>query len=309
MTILSFADYMSSSPADRHGFFMRTLSRTNRTPEYYVNWEKVQRETKRFELELNTLNFLVGKPNIRSEAIKLFTAQPNLLKAIPALIASREDVLDVLTIDGLDSMSFYQLDFRNIDSSRINDYIDFVEETGLLQFLQEGVSHSLVDYVYGVEAGLDSNARKNRSGSTMEGIVSRFVQSAAEDLGYSRITQVSASTARSKWNIDIPVDKAARRFDEGVCNLNTGRAWLIETNYYGGGGSKLKSVAGEFMTLSSLLSSGRTDLTFVWVTDGQGWNTAAIPLSEAFESIPAIFNLEMLRRGFLKDLLKTDQPD
>ena len=103
---MDFNTYISSSSEDRLQNFLNTLSITNRTPEYYVNWEKVDRETKKYELELNTLNYLIGKDDIYIEALDLFTKQPNLLKAIPSLIASRDNVLDILTIDNDDNMSF-----------------------------------------------------------------------------------------------------------------------------------------------------------------------------------------------------------
>ena len=96
---MNFNTYISSSSEDRLKIFLNTLSITNRTPNYYVNWKKVDRETKKYELELNTLNYLIGKDDIYSEALRLFTKQPNLLKAIPSLSASRDKVLDVLTID------------------------------------------------------------------------------------------------------------------------------------------------------------------------------------------------------------------
>ena len=76
----------------------------------------------------------------------LFTKQPNLLKAIPSLIASRDNVLDILTIDNDDNMSFEQLDFKTIDTSRIDDYMKFIEQSGLLNFLQQHANRSLVDY-------------------------------------------------------------------------------------------------------------------------------------------------------------------
>lgn len=155
--------------------FPLNSSVTNRTPEYYVNWTKVRRETKEFELELNTLNYLIGKDNIYEEAFNLFSKQPDLLRAVPSLIASRDKVLDILSLDEDDNMSFHQLDFKKIDKSDIKVYIDFIDQAGLLYFLQKEASRSLVDYVYGVEAGLDSNARKNRSGTTMEGILERSV--------------------------------------------------------------------------------------------------------------------------------------
>ena len=170
---MNLQKYINFSHEERLKQFLNTLSVTNRTPDYYVNWEKVDRETKKYELELNTLNYLIGKDDIYSDALHLFTKQPNLLKAIPSLIASRDKVLDVLTIDENDNMSFEQLDFKTIDTSRIDDYMKFIEQSGLLNFLQQHANRSLVDYVYGVETGLDSNARKNRSGTTMEGILER----------------------------------------------------------------------------------------------------------------------------------------
>lgn len=134
---MNLQKYINFSHEERLKQFLNTLSVTNRTPEYYVNWEKVDRETKKYELELNTLNYLIGKDDIYSDALDLFTKQPNLLKAIPSLIASRDKVLDVLTIDENDNMSFEQLDFKTIDTSRIDDYMKFIEQSGLLNFLQQ----------------------------------------------------------------------------------------------------------------------------------------------------------------------------
>ena len=294
--------YIYLSNEDRLKQFLNTLSVTNRTPEYYVNWKKVDRETKKYELELNTLNYLIGKDDIYSEALRLFTKQPNLLKAIPSLIASRDKVLDILTIDNDDNMSFEQLNFKTIDASRIDDYMKFIEKSGLLKFLQRHANRSLVDYVYGVETGLDSNARKNRSGKTMEGILERYVSRISKEQKLEWQAQATAKFIKNEWGIEVPVDKSERRFDVAVYSKEKHKVWLLETNYYGGGGSKLKSVAGEFTELSQFVVTSDDDVEFVWVTDGQGWLTAHLPLAEAFSHITNVFNLEMLREGFLAEL-------
>ena len=299
---MNLKNYLTKSPQDRLTIFLESLSITNRTPDYYVNWEKVERETKKYELELNTLNYLIGKDDIYLEALHLFTKQPNLLKAIPSLIASRDKVLDVLTIDENDNMSFEQLDFKKIDTSRIDDYMKFIEQSGLLNFLQQHANRSLVDYVYGVETGLDSNARKNRSGTTMEGILERHVAKISQEQKLEWKSQATAQFIKDKWGIKVPVDKSERRFDVAVYSREKHKVWLIETNYYGGGGSKLKAVAGEFTELSQFVITSNDDVEFVWVTDGQGWKTAHLPLAEAFSHITNVFNLEMLREGFLADL-------
>ena len=291
---MKFDNYINLDSDERLNVFLSTLSVTNRTPEYYVNWTKVERETRKFELELNTLNYLIGKEDIYNESLILFTKQPELLKAIPSLIASRDKILDILIIDNQDNMSFEQLNFSKIDTTRIVDYVVFAEQSGLLDFLQNKANRSLVDYVYGVEAGLDSNARKNRSGTTMEGILERHIAKIAQEQGLEWKAQATASFIKSNWNIEVPVDKSERRFDVAVYSRERHKVWLIETNYYGGSGSKLKAVAGEFTELSQFVKSSKDDIEFVWVTDGQGWKTARLPLSEAFGHIQNVFNLGSL---------------
>lgn len=301
---MKFDNYINLDSDERLNVFLSTLSVTNRTPEYYVNWTKVERETRKFELELNTLNYLIGKEDIYNESLMLFTKQPELLKAIPSLIASRDKILDILIIDNQDNMCFEQLNFSKIDTTRIVDYVVFAEQSGLLDFLQNKANRSLVDYVYGVEAGLDSNARKNRSGTTMEGILERHIAKIAQEQGLEWKAQATASFIKSNWNIEVPVDKSERRFDVAVYSRERHKVWLIETNYYGGSGSKLKAVAGEFTELSQFVKSSKDDIEFVWVTDGQGWKTARLPLSEAFGHIQNVFNLNMLKNNFLRELLK-----
>ncbi|MEO1782713.1 type II restriction endonuclease [Enterococcus diestrammenae] len=301
---MNYFEYTELSASERLSVFMDSLSLTNRTPEYYVNWQKVIRETRKFELELNTLNYLIGKDNIYEETLRLFSQQPNLIKAVPSLIACRDKKFEVLSIDDFDNMEFYQIDFKHIDTSNIKKYVDFSDEAGLLDFLKNEAKLSLVDFVYGVETGLDSNGRKNRSGTTMEGLIERNVEKVATKLNLKHNPQASARWILDNWGIHVPVDKSERRFDEAVYDPEKNKLWLIETNYYGGGGSKLKAVAGEFTTLNDFISTAKDDVTFVWVTDGQGWHTAHLPLAEAFDHIDNIFNLEMLKQEFFLDLFK-----
>lgn len=301
---MNLEEYLSNEPSTKLDIFLDSLSATNRTPEYYVNWEKVDKETKKFELELNTLNYLIGKDNIVEEAKQLFSSQPNLLKAVPSLIAARDKELDVLIMDENDNMNFLNLDFKNIDITRLETYIEFIENTGLLDFFQNHARQNLVDYVYGVETGLDSNGRKNRSGTIMEDILERKVTDTCERLGYEHKAQATSKWIEENWGVIVPVDKSKRRFDEAIFDEKHCKVYVLETNYYGGGGSKLKSVSGEFKTLNNLIDSAEDNVQFVWVTDGQGWKTAKIPLSEAFEDIPYVFNLKMLSVEFLEQLIK-----
>lgn len=299
---MEFKDYMALPWEAKLEEFMGTRSVTNRTPAYYINWDKVRSNTTKYEIELNTLNYLVGKENIKEEAIRLFTQQPNLLKAVPTLIANRDYNLDILRIDSDKNMAFENLDFHNIDTTKIENYVIFMEEAGLLTFLQKDAKKSLVDYAFGVEAGLDSNGRKNRSGTQNEEILEINLNKVVEGTNWKYATQIGVQEIKRRWGVDVPTDKSSRRFDGVVFNPDKKTITLIETNFYGGGGSKLKSVAGEFRDLNKFVT--RPDVQFVWISDGMGWDTARLPMSEAFEQIPNIINLNMVNKGYLKEIIK-----
>lgn len=153
----------------------------------------------------------------------------------------------------------------------------------------------------GVEVGLDSNARKNRSGVSMEKITELIIKDICTKNAYRYIAQATSSKIRAQLGIEIVVDKSERSFDYAV---DTGRKlYLIETNYYGGGGSKLKAVAGEFTTLFNFTKIATPQHGFIWITDGKGWETTVKPLKEAFEKIDYILNLDMIENGIFEDIL------
>ena len=301
---MKYNEYMGSAPEEKLKYFLSTLSITNRTPEYYVNWEKVNGGVKKHALALNTLNYLIGLNNLYEEAIQLFTQQPNLLEAVPVLFASRDVHLDVMEVDEDESIFFYNLDFKNVDTTNIQKYVDFMQKSGLLDFLKHSANRSMVDYAYGVEVGLDSNGRKNRSGKVMEDLLEGQLRAVADFYGYQTMTQATAHRMRQEWQVEVPVDKSERKFDGALFDSHKRRLFLFETNYYGGGGSKLKSVAGEFKSLYNHVIQNSEGIEFVWVTDGQGWKTTAKPLSEAFAVIPNIFNINQLHHGYLREFTR-----
>lgn len=263
---------------------------------------KVELHTRPYEISLNTLNYLLGKENIEEEAKKLFIQQPYLIEAIPSLIASRDRVIGVSVIID-DKIENFQVNFNKPNIDEVDNYIKFMKDIGLLDFMKNKISKNLVDFVYGVETELDSNARKNRSGESMETLLANYINFVIDkDDNFETLAQATAPSIKRLWDIDVPVDKSTRRFDGVIYDKRNHHIYIIETNYYGGGGSKLKAVCGEFSNLKHLLETNE-NVTFVWVTEGQGWHTTTKPLLEAFSNIDYIFNTEMLDRGYLKELI------
>ena len=150
----------------------------------------------------------------------------------------------------------------------------------------------------GVEAGLDSNARKNRSGHSMEDIVEAFIVDLCNKKKFRYLKEANSEKIEQEFGYKVPVDKSSRRYDFVIDNGK--ELFIIETNFYSGGGSKLKSTAGEYRNLFDVLAG---KYKFIWITDGLGWKTTSRPLRETFNHNDFIFNLTMLENGILEFLI------
>lgn len=274
-----------------------TFKSSIKTWDYFVNWNKVFTNSSELEIALNKLNYLLGKDDLRGEFYKLYETNPDIVKALPVLLAVRESKLEIYDKVTKDS-DFYDFSGKDKDADK---YYEFLDKSGLAKLFQRDGIKNLVDYVIGVEVGLDSNGRKNRGGTLMEEIVGIFLEDFCKQNGLEYLPQARASAIKAKWGFDIKVDKSERSFDFAVYNPQNGKIKLFETNFYNGGGSKLKAVCGEFRSLYDELKA--QDIDFVWVTDGLGWHTTKRPLEETYNHNEYVYNLDMLEAGALNELL------
>lgn len=289
--------------------FVSTLRPSLKLWDYFVNWDKVFRNTREFEIQLNLWNFLLGKDNFDDEFDLLLERHPEIVKALPSLVvrdgagSSRFSLVEDISDLSAPEVGF---DFSRPASTPAlrASALDFVTRSGLIRlFYKDGVKN-LVDYVLGVEAGVDSNARKNRSGTAMETVVGEYLKVVTESTDLSFIEQATPAAIKAKWGFDIPVDKSNRRFDFAISD--GARIVLMEVNFYGGGGSKLKATAGEYIGLGEMLDIPNID--FVWVTDGHGWLTALLPMKSAFEKLDYVWNLSWLSQNYLLEVFNLDSP-
>ncbi len=288
-------------------YLINTLTDSIFTWDYFVNFEKVKNNIYKIEKELNLLNFLIGKDNIENEFINLIEEYPNLRKVLPILIAIRNNKLkDLKIIDDfkeLNSECKISLFDPNIklNSEIKNDLIIFFNESGLKTIFQNKNVKNLIDYCFGVETGMDTNARKNRTGKTMESIVEKIIQNFAEKNNLEYIPQATQKKIKEKWNFNIEIDKTNRIFDFVVFEKSKNKIFVIETNYYGGGGSKLKSTAGEYQYLFNFLK--KQEINLIWITDGLGWHTTKKSLYETFLLCEYLLNIELVKKGILKEII------
>lgn len=273
-----------------------TFKSSIKTWDYFVNWKKVFENKSELEITLNKLNYLLGKENLLVEFSKLFASNPDIVKAFPVLLAVRENKLEIFDKQERTTELF---DF-SLTTNTSEKYYEFLEKSGLAKLFQKDGVKNLVDYVMGVEVGLDSNGRKNRGGTLMEEIVEQFIKDFCAKHGFEYLAQARSTVIQNKWGVTVRVDKSERSFDFAVFNPKNKKIKLFETNFYNGGGSKLKAVCGEFKSLFDELKTQNID--FVWVTDGLGWHTTKRPLEETYNHNEYVFNLQMLENGALEEL-------
>ncbi len=265
--------------------FISQLSKTNATLDYFTDFGKIKSNISKISIKLNQLNYLIGKEDLKLAIEELFKENAKAFEVLDILIAVRKNKnAKTLNREG----EIVQLDSYFETSDKI---YEFIEDTGLGEIFRNKNITNLVDYVFGVEVGLDTNARKNRGGENMSKAVSLifdnaqiFYKKEVNSTEFPEITSLGADLKRFDFVIKTKV-----------------KTYLIETNFYNGGGSKLNEVARAYSDVAPKINQ-YANFEFVWITDGQGWLSAKNKLEEAFSIIPSVYNLANLN-SFVQRLL------
>ena len=255
--------------------FMSQLRETNATLGFFCDFKKIANNVEDIAISLNMLNYLIGKADLRAAVEALWKRDKTVFDVMDILIATREK----------DNKMFFDEtgQFRKVHSlfQSVDGIMEFLEGTGLADVFRYQEIKDLEDYVFGVETGLDTNARKNRSGEITESLVARLFTNAGIDFRQ----QVSSN--------EFPAVAAALGADQKVFDFvitTDTKTYLIEVNFYSGGGSKLNEVARSYTDIAPKINDV-DGFEFVWITDGIGWKSARNKLEEAYNTIPSVYNL------------------
>ncbi len=263
---------------------MSQLKVTNATLDFYCDFKKINENVDNIAIKLNQLNYLIGQEDLDGAIRKLWDENPNVFSIMDILIAvRRKDKKKAIMRDG--STKLISQLFDDVES-----VIEYIHGTGLDHVLKNKQVKNLVDYVFGVETGLDSNARKNRSGHLMEGQIADILDKAG--IAYRQ------EVYSTEYPELVVLGEDKKRFDFVIETLHC--TYLMEVNFFSGGGSKLNEVARAYSELSPKINA-LEGFEFVWITDGIGWISARNKLEEAFYSIPSIYNLTTIHE-FIADL-------
>jgi type II restriction enzyme len=255
--------------------FLSQLSETNSTLDSFTDFNKIRRNVARISIKLNQLNYLLGKDNLAEAVRELYAENPKVFTVLDILIAVRGGKKAINAAGCVVPLETY---FETPDK-----IVEYIEETGLADVFRNKDVTNLVDYVFGVEVGLDSNARKNRGGNNMSKVVSQFF----DDRGVFYECEINSTGFPEIESLGADV----KRFDFVIKTRKT--TYLIETNFYNSGGSKLNETARAYSDVAPKINQYE-GYEFVWITDGQGWLSAKNKLEEAFNIIPSMYNLATL---------------
>ncbi len=255
--------------------FLSQLRETNQTLDFFCDFGKISHNVEDIKLSLCILNSLIGTTDLRKSVETIWRRDRTAFSVMDILIAVRSNDHKKI-IDSVGNCIPLEDMFDSVDG-----VITFLEETGLADILQNRKIKDLVDYVFGIETGLDTNARKNRSGHIMEGAVANIFSQAG--------IRYRQEVYSSEWPaITEALGDDEKRFDFIIETAH--KTYLIEVNFYSGGGSKLNEVARSYSDIAPKINSVE-GFEFVWITDGTGWNAAKNKLQEALEIIPNVYNL------------------
>lgn len=291
-----------------------TLQNSIFTWDYFTDFKKVKLNVKKVEVELNILNYLIGKNDIENEFIKLIDQYPNIRKALPLLIAVRKNKLteiQVITdVDTLIPENKSYIFYDPLNGNIKNELLIFFRESGLKDIFENKYIKNLVDYCFGVEVGFDTNARKNRTGKIMEELCEKFmVDFIANNSDFKLLREATKVHILNEFNISVNTQdihnekkKNDRRFDFVLFNEKTKKLYIFEVNYYSSTGSKPNSIAREYSELFDLLK--KQNIEFIWITDGKGWLKMTNALEQTVNHNDYVVNLDMLKNGILKEICK-----
>ncbi len=270
--------------SEQFKIFLSQLSETNATLDYFTDFKKIKGNVNKISIKLNQLNYLIGKVNIKTAVNELYEENPKAFEVLDILIAIRKNK-NAKTFNRKGEIVMLDSYFTSPES-----ICEYIEETGLSEIFRNKDVKNLVDYVFGIEVGLDTNARKNRGGDNMSKAVSLIFDKA--NVFYKKEVNNTIFPEIISLGADV------KRFDFVIKTQK--KTYLIETNYYNSGGSKLNETARAYSDVAPKINQYE-NYEFVWITDGQGWFSAKNKLEEAYNIIPSLYNLITLE-DFIKKI-------
>ena len=255
---------------EMHNYYS-TLKTTNRSLGSYVDWEKIEKNTNKHKVNLNLLNYFTGVKNLTDLKLKIKTIfeqnKSDIFDSLEILIAKRDkssendrQYIDELTQE-INEYSF----------SSENEVFSFMKGTKLINLFQN--VNNLQDYVFGIEVGMDTNARKNRGGKIME----HTIENLLKEQGIKYETQKHLKNIK-----ELSVNSKKIKRVDFYFELNN-KKYLIESTFYNSPGSKISETMNSFVDFTNKIEN--TNFEVIWVSDGPGMKTIKNLVKEQWNNV------------------------
>ncbi|MBU4693657.1 type II restriction endonuclease [Mycoplasma zalophidermidis] len=277
--------------------WLKTFKSVLFTYDYFVDFPKVRSNANKINNELSIMNSLISSKNIEEDFRKIILNNPKLVEFLPILLAKR--IKHNECIEVANGRKIY---FNKFESENLQNYVDLMNKTGFFKILERKEITNIKDYVFGLEVGLDSNARKNRVGKLME----ELVENSLINFGYAINDNLFKQTTLSNLGVEINNKNIQNKKKFDFIVFDNGIYYGIECNFYSSGGSKLNETARSYKNIA-IETANEEKFKFVWITDGVGWKTAKNALKETYEPTDSVFNIEDIKQKLLIAYFKNKQ--
>jgi type II restriction enzyme len=276
---------------------LENLKPTISSYDWFIDYEKVVKKADEFKELLYDLSKLKKSSDFKNDFKTLYQRKTQILNTIPLLLATRHEIITIY--DG----EFKKYNFKHAENT-IDEYYEFITKSGLIDLLiDEEVD--LFSYALGVEVGINTNARKSRTGQDMERLVEKFLVKGKfnyiKQANQKRIMSDLGNESYLEY-VNSNLNNANKTFDFAVTG-KSGKLYLIETNFYSSGGSKLNETSRSYIKLNEDLNK-ISNIQFIWITDGIGWLTTKGNLKEAYSKINNLLIISDLEEEKLKEIIK-----
>lgn len=246
--------------------FLKTLEKTNIELNDLIDINKIIEIIDEMQIKLNTLNYIISsnQMELNRKIEKLFASQPEVFSILPYLVAISKDKIKKNDFVFKLNNEIYKLnEFLNSSQS----IITFLELTGLNKLILEGKIKNFVDFLTGIEVGLDTNARKNRIGTKNEKEIDHIITKAFSKYQYITIDRQLILEEFKNTNL-----LKNKKIDFIITNQLNNKKVIIETSYYNSSGSKISETAKSFENLNKIIKDIE-NYYFLWIADGGGINS------------------------------------
>lgn len=198
------------------------------------------------------------------------------------------------SLDGV--WKFYPIQ-RAIDSGdreKARDLAGVLRDVGLQYIVDQG---NVRNHYRGMLVGMESHARKNRQGSCFEDEVGERVAEATDRLREAGHDVTDDDEYTTAYNDNSGQEKTVdfAIFEDGDL------AVAVEANCYKLQGSKPSEIRRSYNHVAQRM---RDDgVVFVWITDGQGWESMENVLAESYNDIVDVYNLSQADQHLTDDLV------